>query len=113
MSIRERVKADLKQAIEAREKATMTILRTMLGALDNAEAVTLDALPHPVVGWNNDVPRKVLSEEDFLQVLRNEAAGRRSAIATYERLGRAEEAARLRAELAVFARYVNIEDTAA
>jgi hypothetical protein len=31
---------------------------------------------------------------------------RRSALATYERLGRAEEAAALRAELAVFARYI-------
>jgi uncharacterized protein YqeY len=106
MSIRERLKEDLKQAIRAREKATMATLRTMLAALDNAEAVTLDASFQPVVGLNNDVPRKVLREEDFLQVLRMEANGRRSAIATYEALGRVEEAARLRAELAVFARYL-------
>jgi uncharacterized protein YqeY len=106
MSVRNRIKADLLLAMKASESATVATLRTMLAALDNAEAVPLDASFQPLVGQSNDVPRKVLSEKEFLQVLHNEANGRRTAVATYEQLGKVEEANRLRAELAVFAKYL-------
>lgn len=112
MSVRNRMKTDLRQAMKERDMATVATLRTMLAALDNAEAVPVEvnASFQWMPGQHSDVPRKALSEEEFLQILRKEAVGRRTAIATYEGLGRIEEAERLRAELSVFERYIGPTD---
>ena len=102
----ERLKADLRIAVKARQNSTIIAIRSMLAAIDNAGAVELDESLTPTVGTSGDVPRRILSEEQVQEILHREAENRRSAIATYERLRRQEEADRLRAELAVFGRYL-------
>ena len=103
----ERLKADLRIAVKARQNSTIRAIRSMLAAIDNAGAVELDESLTPTVGTSGDVPRRILSEEQVQEILHREAENRRSAIATYERLRRQEEADRLRAELAVFGRYLD------
>ena len=103
----ERLKADLRIAVKARQNSTIIAIRSMLAAIDNAGAVELDESLTPTVGTSVDVPRRILSEEQVQEILHREAENRRSAIATYERLRRQEEADRLRAELAVFGRYLD------
>ena len=103
----ERLKADLRIAVKARQNSTIRAIRSMLAAIDNAGAVELDESLTPTVGTSVDVPRRILSEEQVQEILHREAENRRSAIATYERLRRQEEADRLRAELAVFGRYLD------
>ena len=103
----ERLKADLRIAMKARQNSTISAIRSMLAAIDNAGAVELDESLTPTVGTSGDVPRRILSEEQVQEILHREAENRRSAIATYERLRRQEEADRLRAELAVFGRYLD------
>ena len=103
----ERLKADLRIAVKARQNSTISAIRSMLAAIDNAGAVELDESLTPTVGTSGDVPRRILSEEQVQEILHREAENRRSAIATYERLRRQEEADRLRAELAVFGRYLD------
>ncbi len=91
--IRDRLKADLARALKARQTATVTTLRTLLAAIDNAEAVPLAAAPAPVNGRSHDVPRRELSAVDIQAILDQEAAECRSALSDYQRLGLSEAAA--------------------
>ena len=75
--IREQMKVDLRQAMKARDTERVTTLRSVLGAIDNAEAVPVTAISasvEPVVGKSNDVPRKLLSTEDIRQIVTHEIA---------------------------------------
>jgi uncharacterized protein YqeY len=103
----ERLKADLRSAMKARESSTVMTLRAMLSALDNATAVEVDASFVPLYGRTPDVPRRELSEAQQLEILRTEAESRRSTMRQFEQLGKVEDAARMRAELEVFARYLD------
>jgi uncharacterized protein len=68
LPLRARLKADLPKAMKARQSNAVTALRTVLAAIDNAEAVEVDTSLVPLVGISNDVPRKVLTEEDVRAV---------------------------------------------
>jgi uncharacterized protein YqeY len=103
----ERLKRDLRMAMKSREQLRVATLRTMMSALDNATAVQVDASYVPLYGVTPDVPRRELSEQEQLEILHREAAGRHAAVEQYTRLGREDVVARLRAELDVFALYLN------
>ena len=105
-SLRSQLSDDLLAAMKSRDSVATSALRALLGALDNASAVPANATHVPVFGRSGDVPRRVLSVDECANVLRAEAAGHAVAAAEYERLGRHADAARLRAELAVFERYL-------
>lgn len=104
-ALRDRLEADLRQALRRGDRAAAAPLRSVLGALDNATAVPLAAAPAAAVGHNADVPRRELSAADERAVLRREIDERRRALATYTRMERAAEAERLRGEIAVLERY--------
>ena len=106
MPQRERLKADLKKAMKARESQTVTVLRSLLAAIDNAEAVELGTSSSFVIGRANDVPRKALSEAQIREVLRGEVEELQTAVAEYERLGKLEEAETLSKALDVASGYV-------
>ena len=106
LSLAEQLKRDLHAAMKAREPVRVATLRTLISALDNATAVEVDRALVPMEGHTPDVPRREVSEDEQLAILRTEAAGRQRAAAHYEELGKADEAARLRAELAVITEYV-------
>jgi uncharacterized protein YqeY len=99
MSLRESLKADLKTAMKSRQPHTVSTLRTVLAAIDNAEAVDVDPSFVPVTGITRDVPRKILSEADMETILRAEIEDLRSAMVDYEKGGRAAEAEILREKL--------------
>lgn len=107
MSIRQRMRTELKRAMQARDKHQITMLRSLLSAVDNAEAVDAPTGPVPITGHTPDVPRRQLSEEQIIAILQREADEHRAALAKYEQLGQAEEAARLRAELDVVESLLN------
>ena len=105
--IRERMKADLTSALKARQTATATTLRTLLAAIDNAEAVPLSAAPAPVNGRSPDVPRKLLGAADIQAILSQEAAECRRALGDYQRLGQPEAADAMRAALTLIEAYAD------
>ena len=107
LAIRNRMKADLTQAMKQRQKAAVTVLRSVLGTIDNAEAVEVDTAYVPMQGQTKDVARKVLTEEDVRVILMNEMAERRAVIAEYEQVGQAAAAEEMRAEVEVIKRYVH------
>ena len=101
--------------MKARDHATVSVLRSTLAAIENAEAVEGDGRPvvadariaGSVGGLGaGEAPRAVVDEQAARAIVVREASERRTAAEEYERLGRGDEAARLRDEadlLAAFA----------
>ncbi|WP_300679924.1 GatB/YqeY domain-containing protein [Nocardioides sp.] len=92
MSLKETIRADLTTAIKARDEVRSSTLRMVLSAITNAEVAGKEA--------------KVLTDDEVLTVLTSEAKKRREAAVAFEDGGRAESAAKERAEAAVIADYL-------
>ena len=109
MPLREQMKTDLSAAMKARELEAVAALRSVLAAIDNAEAVPADqstGLVKPVLGQRNEVPRKALSVDDIRQIVQHEADERRAASAKYADLGLDAEAERLARAAELIASYL-------
>jgi uncharacterized protein YqeY len=115
--MRDRLREDLAAAMKARDRVAITVLRTTLAAIDNAEAVDFSPRETPVTGSHHvagasagvgstDVTRRILSDADIDAVIREQADERRQAAAEYEKLGRIEAADALRHEAALLDRYL-------
>jgi uncharacterized protein YqeY len=113
--VRERLRTALRAAMKARDRTAVSVLRSTLAAIENAEAVEHDGravvedarIAGSVGGLGaGEAPRAVVDEQTARAIVAREAEDRRAAAEEYERLGRADEAARLREEadlLATFA----------
>jgi len=96
LSLFSRLKADLSTALREGDGEAVAVLRALMAAIANAEAVELDpAQPRDVDGWA-EVPRRRLTPDDLSRILRREAAELHSAAGEYEGRGRPDQAARLR-----------------
>jgi hypothetical protein len=105
----ERLQADLKVALRARDHAGTVALRTTLAAFANAEAPPLpDASPvaSPVIGLVEH-DRLALTSSDHQQIIRDQIAARLDAAKEYDDLGQVDAAAVLRGEIAVLRRYTS------
>lgn len=103
--LRERLKSGLMQAMKLRQQEAISTLRSILSEIDNAEAVPMDASIKPTLGHSNDVPRKVLSEEEIQAILEHQYQEIEASLKEYKRLEKHTEAAQLRTELDVLAPY--------
>ena len=90
MQIRERIEADLKTAMRARDEIARDTLRMVLSALKQREI-------------DGDSPT---TDADSTAVLRNAAKMRQDAASQFESAGREDLARKERAELEVIARYL-------
>ncbi len=91
-ALKDRLRADLTASIKARDEVRSSTLRMVLTAITNAE----------VAGKT----QRELSDEDVVAVLGSEAKKRREAATAFESGGRAEMAAKERAEAVVLADYL-------
>lgn len=104
----ERLRAALRDAMKARDTVATSALRSALSAIDNATAVTPTAaapesgsgpLAGAVTGLGaGEAPRRHLTEVDVRALVEQERDERLAAADDYVRAGRANAAARLRAE---------------
>jgi uncharacterized protein len=90
--LKERLRADLKAAIRARDQVRLRTLRMALTSITNEE-----------VSGNT---ARELSDDEVIKVLTREAKKRREAAEAFESAGRAEQAAAERAEGDVLASYL-------
>jgi uncharacterized protein len=112
--LRQRLREALPAAMKARDRVAVTVLRSALAALDNAEAVVAAAPDGsslaiertPVGVGAAEVPRRVLTEAQVEQLVRVEVAEREAAALDYERAGRPERAEQLRGEAAVLSAHL-------
>jgi uncharacterized protein YqeY len=84
------------------------LLRTLIAALDNAEAVAVEQRGYVARKFGDpsgEVQRLELDDEEIGQLLAIEIAARFEAAADYERHGQAAKAQRLRDEAELIRRY--------
>jgi uncharacterized protein YqeY len=90
--LKDRLRTDLTSAMKARDETRSSTLRMVLTAITTAE----------VAGKQS----RELSDDDVIGVLSSEAKKRREAAAAFDEAGRAESAAKERAEAEVIADYL-------
>jgi uncharacterized protein YqeY len=113
--LKQRLRADLKSAMQAKATDEVRLLRTLIAALDNAEAVPHTAPRDPTdpsaFGTrafgdpSGEVARRQIDGAALDALLAAEADARLSAAADYEHHRQVAEAARLRREAELIARY--------
>ncbi len=91
-ALKDRLRADLTTSIKARDEIRSSTLRMVLTAITNAEVAGKE--------------QRELSDDDIVGVLSTEAKKRREAATAFEDGGRAEMAAKEKAEAAVLADYL-------
>jgi uncharacterized protein YqeY len=101
--VRARIRADLRTAIAERDAVRVSMLRTTLAALSNAEAVD----PADVPAGITEAPRRELDSAAIRTVLEAEHAEAIDAAALLARVGRRAEANELRANAAELLRYLD------
>jgi len=107
-ALKARLRADLKAAMQARATGEVRLLRTLIAALDNAEAVAVEQkgyVSRKFGDSSGEVARLHLDEHAVGQLLEAEIEARLLAAADYERHGEAAEAGRLRDEAGLIERY--------
>jgi uncharacterized protein YqeY len=104
--LEERMRRDLTAAMKERDRARITVLRTALAAIANAEAPVVDtrAWPPPVAG-STEVERLELTDADRQRVISAQIVDREDTVAQYERNGRTAEADVVRSEIAILRTY--------
>lgn len=115
--MRTTLRRDLTAALKARDRVAVAALRSAIAAIENAAAVPAAPIDTSVgdehfagakIGVGAaEAPRRVLTESDERSILAAEVRERTTAAEEYERLGRTDQAARLRAEADVLARYLD------
>lgn len=106
-----RLLADLRAALKQGRACEARVVRTLIAAIDNAEAPRADAAGGPMTGHEfrrgtAEIERLLLSRADVRLALQAEIDERESAAAELERLGRTSEAAVLRTEAGLARRYL-------
>lgn len=110
-AMKARLRGDLKAAMQANRALETGVLRGLIAALDNAEAVPVgdahDRYAAKMFGDGSaETPRRDLNEADVQALLEREVATRLDAAQDVEGLGQDEWAAKLREEAAIAMRYV-------
>lgn len=108
-TIESRMRADLTQAMKARDQLTVTALRTALAAIANAEAppAVPSAWTEPVMGESHEAPRLVLTAADVDEIVREQIATRLAGALELDAIGQTDEASTLRAEAAALQPYLD------
>jgi uncharacterized protein YqeY len=108
--LRAEMRRALTAAMKARDASAVRALRSVLAAIDNAEAADLSAAPRQESGLiaggvaglgRGEVARRTVTEQDVRDALSTAVAEREAAVLQYDALQRPDEAQRLRDEVAV------------
>lgn len=109
--MKSRLRADLVPAMKAGRKGEAALIRELIAVLDNAEAAPAGVeraslVRHEFGSGSAEVERLTLSESDVHNLLLMEIRKREQAAAEFDRVGKAEGAEALRAEVLLARRYI-------
>ena len=107
-----RLRADLLLAMKARNTPEARVIRSLVAALDNAEAPAVSrnqpaSIQHQFGSGTAEVQRLRLGMSQVRDIVRAELYERERAAAEFERLGIPDRAAELREEAFVVGRYLD------
>ena len=100
-----RLRVDLRAALRARDRDAARALRSVIAAVENAEAVPVDGHA-PTVGLATETARRELSHSDVAAALQREIDERQEARDVYRERGQRSAAETLTAELRALAAYL-------
>lgn len=105
-----RLRKDITAAMKARARDEVSLLRALLGAIDNGEAVAVapvsaSLVRHDFHAGSAEVERLVLDDVALAALLAREIAEREAAAAEFTRLGQAERAEALARDAGLVRRY--------
>lgn len=106
---RARLSAALTHALKKRDSQSIDVLRTLAGAIANAEAVPVDETRYvrPKIGAGmGETMRLRLSMTDLSAIVEEEIAERTVAAAQYDVLGKPDEARTLREQAEILVRFL-------
>lgn len=104
VEMKARMRGDLVSALKAKRADEIAVLRSLLAAIDNAEAPPIDAAP--AGGTSGEIDRLLLTEAQLQQVLRRETDERERAAEELARLGQRERAEALLRQAEIAGRYL-------
>lgn len=100
-----RLRDGLKAAMRDRDQPALRAVRTLMGAIANAEAPSIDEAPREVHGSLVEHERLELTTADLAAIVAHQIADRADTIATYRANGRDDAADELQREVDVLQRY--------
>jgi hypothetical protein len=103
--MRDRIRADLTNAIRSRDRPRINVLRSALSAIDNAGAVAATDSSEGTVGYA-DVARRSLDEAEVMGLIADEMSERETSAGHYLELGLTDQARRLREEADILRAYL-------
>jgi uncharacterized protein len=114
--LRTHLRQDLRDAMKARRREDVAALRTLIAAIDNAEAggviapTSGQSSTEHVAGattgaGSSEADRRSISPAELRAILDREIEEIEEHVTRYEKLGKSEDAASLRIQLNVLARY--------
>lgn len=107
MSVQRRLREDLVEALTKRDKVEVSTIRTLIAALENAEAIEDDTKVDVDVVFRPDRPRRELTPEDVRRILQAERSEVALAAEHYRDLGVDEEADELEQRTRIVDRYLD------
>ncbi len=105
MPVRKLLRADLVEAMKNNDTGKVSLIRTLIAAIDNAEAVDPGEF-----GTATEVPRQLLSADDLMRIILDEGDDLRRAASEYTQRGHTAESERLLALAKVADRYAKTFD---
>lgn len=105
MNVLERLRADLTAARREGKTTEISMIRTLIAAVENAGAIETDGSKEHKVGLGHDLPRRDLTDDDIVGVLERERAELVDAIAHYRDLSLAVQLQELEERLRIVDRY--------
>ena len=102
-----RLRADLTTALRGRDQPAVRAIRTLMSAVANAEAPSIDDAPLEVRGELVEHARRELTDADVASIVAHQIADRTATIATYRANGRDDAADELQREIDVLAAYAS------
>ena len=108
-ALKHRVRADLRVAMKEGQKSETRVLRALLSAIDQAEALPVEEGPyvqHDFEAGSAEAARRDLDGAALRTVIEREIDEREAARAEFIRLGLAERAEAMGEEAGVLARYL-------
>ncbi len=105
-SFRARLSAELRTAMIKRDHESISTIRCIMAAIDNAGAVAQETATEFMVHSSTEVARRRLDYRDIVKILQNEIDAREMAALGYERTGDTVQAVRLRDSAAMIGRWM-------
>jgi hypothetical protein len=92
--------------LRARDKIEISMIRTLIAAIENAEAIDADDRGMPAIGFNHDQPRKTLTADDVTRIVVSERDDLIDALEQYRSLGLGPEVEELEHRVEIVDRYL-------